>query len=1500
MKAKSKGLHTILTNLAKMALFAVPLLFAAGCTDVLNSSKANTGDGSTSIVRISIQNAAPRTVLPESPVVSQYKLAAAPVNAEGVAVTGNPVTGTFDAEDDLVLELTGGYWKISAEGLLADSKVVLAGESTVVQVAAGVSNPVSITLYPVTNQGNGTFHYGVTLPADLTKAELRIYDDTDDLAEASPGDLLPGGKNGDVSLAPGVYTLVLDMANAYQEITRTEKVHIYSNLTSSKTYTITAGDFVNVAHLTGTAKLVITGAVGLELGDNIHAYSNAARTEEYWLGTSALAVDTNAWDMYIPAAAATVYFKAEGTPFDYDSLGSTSTATPAVGEVSFQGPHLLVYNQGEVGETGTTASGNAPALEDTQLGNSRLVIRNNIEGAGFGNTETEVTRKNTVVYLNTAVTGDFSVSARIKMTARNNEVAGGANGVIIGALSNPDGTVRFAGLRFGADGLIRHYRSTNETTTNSATGDTETKTWQDEYIFKLERAGNAYTAGYYASDGTDSAIKTWTISGMTASVNGTAAVYPGFIVSNVDVQFSNIEITYRTDKTLYKTPEADRSRILVDEIDIDLDTGTAPGSGGGYDYITHLAAFPSGGITLAATVSPDNADNQTYIWSIGTEVEGGYSVTGSVGFDNVEGNKKKVTVTGWAGVITVTATANDAGGVTGEYKILVNSVAPKVGSITVSRDDGETSAIIAGDGAQDSGETLALSASVLPAGADYGSLTWKVQDTETYNEEAASTYATVTEPSGTTATLKAQDAVLDVEQMVYVFAVSPGDKNEPGVVFTPLTVTIAPRPKPASVAVSGPNAVIAGNDTGNSGKKIQLAAALLPVGATQTVTWVVSDSSTYNSGGTSTYAAISATGELTATDTWLTENKTVYVFAASTADKEGGGKAVSDAHTVTVQTFRYHWNFQTDGTVGAALFDTTGTKTLTIGRGSTTPTQAIPTPDCGFSIGALVPGGNNTWGTIIGMQGPLTVIVNYASNTSGSGRYPTVKIGNDEAVAGTGSTATTDPQTVTVPYAGTDVVSIVLSSTSTPGRIFDVFVVPAKPTPVASVDIMDNEASATNFTLTLANSGPAPTKTLTVAILPANATDQTVIWASGSESVATVAGGVVTAVGLGTSTISATANDGSGKTDSVTVTVSPKAVTSVTVSGGPAEVQTNTATATYTATLDPTDAYYQDIKWVVSDSNSATVDSTSSNATINSSTGVLTTGSATATVYVFAIVTQASGNSDDIVSTGQEVTIASEVANVPVTGIAISAAGDADEITAGATEGPVAAETLQFSAEVLPSNATNGAYTWAVKDSATYAGAENATAASINGSGLLTAATDLAANTDVWVYAVASDASGVVSGGYQVTVKKYVAPVLYEDVSILMSNEPYVSAGTIGNETRTVGLLTFINGAGSNFGVFSQNRTYEGITFTYRLRFGGGSTAITNRTVKLTPLAACEITIWAYGSSGRVLRTYYDGAVKETYDVSSGKKFSFSATAKDYYFYCSDDVEISRIDIDYP
>ena len=128
---------------------------------------------------------------------------------------------------------------------------------------------------------------------------------------------------------------------------------------------------------------------------------------------------------------------------------------------------------------------------------------------------------------------------------------------------------------------------------------------------------------------------------------------------------------------------------------------------------------------------------------------------------------------------------------------------------------------------------------------------------------------------------------------------------------------------------------------------------------------------------------------------------------------------------------------------------------------------------------------------------------------------------------------------------------------------------------------------------------------LTATVSPADATDQTIIWASSNTSIATVRDGNVTAVAEGSATITAKAGDKSAACE-VTVKKAIVAVESVSLDRSSLELIEG-ETATLVATVKPDKATNKTVTW---SSNNTTV------ATVSSS-GVVTAkaaGSATITV----------------------------------------------------------------------------------------------------------------------------------------------------------------------------------------------------------------------------------------------------------------------------------------------
>lgn len=163
---------------------------------------------------------------------------------------------------------------------------------------------------------------------------------------------------------------------------------------------------------------------------------------------------------------------------------------------------------------------------------------------------------------------------------------------------------------------------------------------------------------------------------------------------------------------------------------------------------------------------------------------------------------------------------------------------------------------------------------------------------------------------------------------------------------------------------------------------------------------------------------------------------------------------------------------------------------------------------------------------------------------------------------------------------------------------------------------------------------------LAVAVTPENATDKSVVWESGNESVATVSQeGLVTAVGEGKATITVKTNDG-GFSASCEVTVKKKviAVTGVKLSAASMTLREGDK-GTLTATVEPANATNKNVEWWTSDLDVVSVTSTSGGS--NGYVEARGAGKATVTVKT----------EDGEFSASCEITV--EKKEVPVIGIAL-------------------------------------------------------------------------------------------------------------------------------------------------------------------------------------------------------------------------------------------------------
>lgn len=212
---------------------------------------------------------------------------------------------------------------------------------------------------------------------------------------------------------------------------------------------------------------------------------------------------------------------------------------------------------------------------------------------------------------------------------------------------------------------------------------------------------------------------------------------------------------------------------------------------------------------------------------------------------------------------------------------------------------------------------------------------------------------------------------------------------------------------------------------------------------------------------------------------------------------------------------------------------------------------------------------------------------------------------------------------------------------------------------------------------------------LAVAVTPENATDKSVVWKSGNESVATVSQeGLVTAVGEGKATITVKTNDG-GFSASCEVTVKKKviAVTGVKLSAASMTLREGDK-GTLTATVEPANATNKNVEWWTSDLDVVSVTSTSGGS--NGYVEARGAGKATVTVKT----------EDGEFSASCEITV--EKKEVPVTGIALEQSSLLLPV----------GNTYTLRAHVQPSNATDQDIQW---------GSSNGGVATVDQTGKVTA-----------------------------------------------------------------------------------------------------------------------------------------------------------------------------------
>ena len=808
-----------------------------------------------------------------------------------------------------------------------------------------------------------------------------------------------------------------------------------------------------------------------------------------------------------------------------------------------------------------------------------------------------------------------------------------------------------------------------------------------------------------------------------------------------------------------------------------------------------------GSLQLIASVIPANATNKTVTWSITNGT--GTATINSAGLLAAVNN----------GAVTVRATANDGSGIFGTIIIVISNQITHVSGITITGAGGAT-IITAING------TLQLSAAVSPVDATDKSVTWSIINGTGQAGISASGLVTAISDGIITARATANDGSGVMGNLVI------------NISSTLIPVT--------SIAVSGEG----GSSSINVDKgSLQLNAALLPSNATvNTVSWSVTDGNGL--------ASVNSSGLLTAiSDGTLT---------AKATSNDGSGVYGTLLITISNQIVKV---------VSITVAGTGGTNTITTDNGSLQIIESVLPVDATnktvtWSVVNITGQADITPGGLITAVDNGTVEVR-ATATDGSGIYGSIVITiTNQIVPVTGITVFGSGGSTTIT---SDKGSLQLGQTVLPANATDKSVTwsivngtgTATITATGLVTAIDNGTVTARATandgsgvfgilvITISNqivflngitiSGEGGTTSITTdkgslllsaAILPANATDKTVFWSivNGSSYATLSTSGLLTAIDNGMVTVRATANDGSGIYGTIVITISNQIilVTSITVrgSGGSTTIRTDNGSLQLSATILPANATNKSVTW--------SLVNVTGQASISASGRVTAIDNGTVTAR--ATANDGSGIYGTLV-----ITISNQI--IPVTGITVTGAGGLSSID---TDNG----TLQFSAAILPLNATNKTVLWSVL---------NVTGqASINSSGLITAID----NGTVTVVATAVDGSGIF-GTMTVTLSNQIVPA----TDIIVSGSGGATIITIDNGSLQLSAT-----------VLPENTSNKSVTWSIAngtgmatINSSGLVTAVDNGTVTAVATADDES-----GVSDQLLITIFNQIIPVTGIVVSG------------------------------
>jgi uncharacterized protein YjdB len=795
-------------------------------------------------------------------------------------------------------------------------------------------------------------------------------------------------------------------------------------------------------------------------------------------------------------------------------------------------------------------------------------------------------------------------------------------------------------------------------------------------------------------------------------------------------------------------------------------------------------ANDNGTLQLNASIQPVNATNKNVVWSI----------TSGTGIATVSGTGLLTAIDN--GSVTVRATATDGSDVFNTIVITISNQVTPVNNILVSGTGGAS--IITSIGG-----TLQLISEVLPANATDKSVIWSINDGTGH------------------ATINSSGLVTSVNDGTVTAVATAGDGSG-------VTANFLINISSTMIPVTGITVTGAGGISTISVDKgtLQLSAAVLPANATDnSVRWSITTGAglaTINSAGLVTAIADgSVTVRATANDgsgifgtmNLTISNQVLKVTSINVTGAGGANTIFTDNGTLqisvdilpvdaTIKTVT--WSIE-NGT-GQASINATGLVTA-VDNGTVT-VRATANDGSGVSGTLILTISNQivpvTGIFVTGASGATTITTDKGSLQLSESIQPanaTDKSVTWSIVNGTGVASISVTGLVTAEKNG----NVTARATANDGSgVFGTMIITIsnQVIPVSGI-IVTGVGGITTITV---DNG---TLQLSENVLPADATNKTVTWsiANGASHATISPAGLLTAVDNGTVTVRATANDGSGVYGTLVVTISNQIVpvTGITVrgTGGATTIRTDNGSLQLSASILPSNATNKTVTWsLVNGTGQATINSTGRVTAVDNGT-----------VTARATARDGSGVYGTLV-----ITISNQI--IPVTGITVTGSG-------GLTYIDYDNGTLQFSAEIFPSNATDKTVTWSVINGSGQA--------EIDETGLLSAID----NGSVTVMATAADGSGV-----------------YGTIDIDLSNQLVPVTGIIITGYAGATIITEDNGSLQlEATVLPDNATDKSVTWA--IANGTGDASI-NSTGMVTAIDNGTVTVVATANDGSGVTEYFE------------------------------------------